>query len=163
MTQSVKDVKVANGEAKNDLRHELAECKQRVENLTVRVAKAETRCKVLNTQGGEEKNLREEVVQEKVALVDLLENAQRLREAAEEQLKIQMEELAMQTEKLRAEEVVAVGSGLPVRVEVYTQTDSVVVDPTSSGAVAESEVGLKKEICGVRKQVSALERQNANL
>ena len=37
------------------------------------------------------------------------------------------------------------------------------MDPTSSGAVAESEIGLKKEICGVRKQVSALERQNANL
>ena len=49
MTQSVKDAKVANGEAKNNLRHELAECKQRVESLTVRVAKAETRCKVLNS------------------------------------------------------------------------------------------------------------------
>ena len=37
------------------------------------------------------------------------------------------------------------------------------MDHTSNGVVAESEVDLKKEICEVRKEVSALERQNANL
>ena len=54
-----------------------------------------------------------------------------------------MEETATQTEKLRrAEDGVAVVAGVPVCVAVYTQTDSVVVDPTSSGAAAESETAL---------------------
>ena len=55
-----------------------------MKSLTVRATKPETRCKTFNTQVGEEKNLREEIVQEKGELVELLENAQRLQEAAEE-------------------------------------------------------------------------------
>ena len=106
----------------------------------MRANNAESRNKDLIIQVGEEKGLRAVVVQEKGELVDLLENAQRLREEAEEQLKIRMEELATQTEKLRrAEEGVAVDSGVPVCVTVYTQTDAVVVGPTSSDAVVESE------------------------
>ncbi len=47
--------------------------------------------------------------------------------------------------------------------EVNTQMDSVVVDHTSNGVVAESEVDLAKEICEARKEVSTLERQNERL
>ena len=86
-------------------------------------------------------------MQEKGELVDWLENAQRLREEAEEQLKIRMEELATQTEKLRrAEEGVAVDSGVPVCVTVYTQTDAVVVGPNSSDAVVESETEVMSRL-----------------
>ena len=70
--------------------------------------------------------------------------------------------------------------GNPIRVKGYTQTEAALVvrvegsiqteaapavdsQMKSSGAVAESEVDLKKEICEVRKEVSALERQNENL
>ena len=147
LKQSTKDVKAAEGDAKNDLRQELTKCKQCVESLKVRANKAETRNKDLIIQVGEEKDLRAVVVQEKGELVDLLENAQRLREEAEEQLKIRMEELATQTEKLRrAEEGVAVDSGVPVCVTVYTQTDAVVVGPTSSDAVVESETEVMSRL-----------------
>ena len=61
------------------------------------------------------------------------------------------------------EKVAEVASVVLVRGEVYTQTDSVVVDHTSNGVVAESEVDLAKEICEARKEVSTLERQNERL
>ena len=61
------------------------------------------------------------------------------------------------------EKVAEVASVVLVREEVYTQTDSVVVDHTSNGVVAESEVDLAKEICEARKEVSTLERQNEML
>ena len=41
--------------------------------------------------------------------------------------------------------------------------DSVAVDHTSNGVVAESEVALAKEICEARKEVSTLERQKEML
>ena len=71
-----------------------------------------------------------------------------------------MNELATQTEELRSEEDGAsVEAGVSVRMEVYTQTDTVVVDHTSSGVVAESKVELRevqKEACDAWEDVSAL-------
>ena len=86
MKQSKRDAQAAVDIAEEDRRRKAAETQEVADRWKQRALTAEARSKALAIQAGEQKTLREQVVQEKGVLMDLLENAQQLREAAEAQL-----------------------------------------------------------------------------
>ena len=177
--QSFEDQRASNDAARESLEEQLKEvshehrlCQQKLQGcegrnrvMALKVKEAQETVRVT-----EERALESEALH--IAVAERLQCAEeevaRLRIAAA-QGPVRVED-STQTEaastvdpQMVQEKVAEVASVVLVRGEVYTQTDSVVVDHTSNGVVAESEVDLAKEICEARKEVSTLERQNERL